>query len=321
MTLSFAEASRALAQVNIHTAEFEAACAERMRDMQDELDGVDSSLRAVLMHEKHVKLPDGSYLYMKECQSTRALNETRIARALDALTEEQLKEVMRENTQWTPWRVILEALSDNLDSECVVVTKAPTIVKKAPSLTVQWKPASQNIATQASRFQELRKSLTAIRKHRTVGKRRFAAVQSVAEPIVQSYLESHRVDKQLVQFGGTAAPQIALPPFPVVPELPGLTINEPVAAETTTTIIDDGLALDGQKVMFSTRTYTSRGKAPSLSTFIDAMPTSLTKFNAMTLQQVQNSKPEILKALINLYKNQFITEQGSVKKRLVCKTL
>jgi hypothetical protein len=318
MTLSFADATRALAQITADTQHFQEACGDQIKEAQDELDGVDSALRTVLAHHSHFKLPNGQFLYLKKCQSSRALNETRIARAVDALTAEQCRHLSREHTNWSPVQVLSEALADNLDAECTVRTTTPTITKKAPVADVTWKPAPVAVATQAERYTQLHDQLSVMRKHRTTGKKRAAAVQAVAEPVVQAYLQEHQVSRQVVQFGSA----VALPTLPTLPALPVLPTALPEIPVPTTlppaVVPAAAEALQGQKVMFATRTYTARGKAPTLNEFIDALPTTVAPFAQKDITQI---KKDMLKVLLDLFKEKYGAQQGSVKTRLVVKNI
>jgi hypothetical protein len=319
MTLSFADATRALAQISADTQQFQDACGDQIKDAQDELDGVDTALRTVLAHHSHFKLPNGGFLYLKKCQSSRALNETRIAKAVDALTMAQVQALQRDHASWSPVQVLSEALADNLDAECVVRSTTPTITKKAPAAAdVVWKPAPAAVVTQAERYTQLHDQLSVMRKHRATGRKRAAAVQAVAEPIVQAYLQDHQVSRQVVQFGGnnttpTLLPLPALPMLPTVAPTASASIALPTIVPAAT-----AEALQGQKVMFATRTYTARGKAPTLNEFIDALPSTLAPFASKDIMQI---KKDMLKVLLDLFKEKYGAQQGSVKTRLVVKNI
>lgn len=340
MTLSFADATRALAQVSASSREFQDACMDQIRDTQLELDGIDSALRSILAHHTHLKLPDNSYLYLKNCQSMRALNETRIAKAVDALSVKQYEALLQDDASksWSPTRVLCEALADNLDAECVVHTTAPTICKKPPATTTNavWRAAPPAVAAHAKRFTELHEKLSVMRKHRSAGKKRAASVQAVAEPIVQAYLENHKVSRQLIQFGGTPAPPA--PSLPALPEIPEVMASQGITTQgmgsqgmgsqgmgsqgmvAEPTIVQNATGtLNGQRVMFVTRTYTSRGKAPKLNSFVDALPQGMAIFAKDSFANLMSRKTEILKVMLEMYSQQYQTDQGSVKKRLIVK--
>ena len=336
MTLSFADATRALAQVSASSREFQDACMDQIRETQQELDGIDSALRSILAHHTHLKLPDNSYLYLKNCQSMRALNETRIAKAVDALSVKQYEALLQDDASksWSPTRVLCEALADNLDAECVVHTTSPTICKKPPATTTNavWRAAPPAVAAHAKRFTELHEKLSVMRKHRSAGKKRAASVQAVAEPIVQAYLENHKVSRQLIQFGGssTAPPGAALPALPEIPEgiatdrmVSEVMVSQGMASQgmvAEPTIVQNATgSLNGQRVMFVTRTYTSRGKAPKLNSFVDALPQGMAIFAKDSFANLMSRKTEILKVMLEMYSQQYQTDQGSVKKRLIVK--
>lgn len=328
MTLTFADASRALVTALEKTKEFTEACAEQVENIKDELAGTESALRSVLAHQEHLKLPDGSYLYMKESQSSRALNETRIAHAIEMLTPAQCAQLARDHKEWNQAQVLVEAIADNLYEECVVSTSAPAIAKKMPK-DVSWRPAPATVVSHAERFQELQKKLAAMRKHRSAGKKRAAAVQAVAEPVVHAYLDKQQVAQKVVQFGQTAAAASAseseeetyFPPLPTMPSLPNMPeVSRPSVSEKPMEHIDTNDALlNGKKVMFASRTYTSRGKAPKLNTFLDALPQTL---QSLTWTEVTaDLKRNILDKLLSLFQSQFQKSQGTVKKRLVLKPI
>jgi len=273
-------------------------------------------LRTVLAHHAHLKLPNGGYLFLKNCQSSRALNQTRIARAVNALTPEQCVVISQENASWSAVKILSEALADNLDAECVVRTTTPAITKKAPTGEMPWKTAPPTVVAQAERFTHLHEQLSVMRKHRTTGKKRAAAVQAAAEPVVQAYLQEHDVSRQVVQFGGPA-----LADLPALPVLPAPLSNLPALPDLPAVPAVLPGAGDGQKVMFATRTYTTRGKAPSLNAFIDALPALMAPFAQQGLAQIPTLKKDILKVLLDLFREKYEAQQGSVKKRLVVKAL
>lgn len=332
MTLSFADASKALVSAAQKTNEFSAACAEQLQNLKDELAGTDSALRSVLAHQANLKLPNGLYLYMKESQSTRALNETRIAHAIESLNPAQCVELAREHKDWSPSQVLAEAIADNLYAECVVTNSAPALSKKIPTPDAVWRAAPANVVPHAQRFYDLQQKLAAMRKHRSAGKKRAASVQAVAEPVVQAYMEQQHVVQKVVQFGpveeeehSSDEDELYFPPFPEMPTLPVPvhvdTQASPLPAPVAVLDTQDH-ALRGKKVMFTARTYTSRGKAPKLNTFLNALPQALqTVVTQKDYAQIPQLKPGILDKLLNLFKSQFQASQGSVKKRLILKSI
>ncbi len=326
MALTFAGASGALVMAVDKTNEFTAACAEQIENLKDELAGTESALRSVLTHQANLKLPDGLYLYLKESHSTRALNETRVAHAIEQLSPEQCATLARAHRDWSSVQVIAEALADNLEAECMVITTAPAISKKMPA-DVVWRPAPPNVVQHAGRFQELQQQLAVIRKHRTAGRKRVAAVQAVAEPIVQAYLEQQRVAQKIIQFGpAPATPAPALPPLPVMPVLPNVApVVEPPPKTTVAWVDTTDDVLRGKRVMFTARTYTSRGKAPKLNQFLEAVPTTLQAVAPLAKVSdwaaIAECKTAILDKMLTLFQSQFQAAQGAVKKTLVMKTV
>ena len=332
--MDFAQASRMRLRAKDETDAFTRACKDQETDIKDELEGVVNIFKNVLSSGDSdvLQLRDGSYLYMKANTSTRALNEDRLGAAVDNISYNRIASSL-DPEQQTLCGILCASLEENLEDECVKVSYTPSLAKRRPTALAEStaaRPASDAVERAAKNYKDLRNKLSAIRKHKSAGRKRCAEVKELTEPVICAYMDEKETTQQRVRFVSSteAAPtpvQMELPEMPTL--LPSHTPETKRAKHSDVVLKTD--VTTPRTVEFKKRVYTSRGKAPKLRQFSEAMAprvrgilgndgvsdSNLRKWSSV------DSKRALMASLLQQYEEQYSASKGETKQRLTMHTM
>ena len=156
--------------------DFNAQCKVLENKHKSELNDAKAGLLMYLQTQPVVRLPDASYLQIKEKKSTRVITRERIEEAV---------ECMKQNT--------LAAFHEALNDACTVITHLPLIAND-PGVVPQGtfvKPAPKAVQAMCKQWREAEDALKRVRKHKRDGKKRVADVLTKLEKQVEvSYTQA-----------------------------------------------------------------------------------------------------------------------------------
>lgn len=340
-------------------AAFTKACSEQESEIKDQIDGLAGLFQSALSEHEPGKLlyalDNGGYLYMRTITSVRLLNEERISKAVQLIDAEQLEEVrvaMREQLDRPPTfaEVVVACVHENLEDECTSTSYAPTVTQRRPKAidpALPSRPAPRAVSRAATNYTALKKQLTALRKHRSKGQKRVADVAALTEPVIHKYMKQKELTKQrvrLIDGAAVAAEEASAVDAPVaaveLPPMPALLPDHAredaedapapkrVAAAEITMDAGAGAAEVGRTIEIKRRTYTSRGKAPRIETFIDGLPEQIAKSHRKYSKGApkqpdlgQEEKKAILAVLLERFRTMHDAAKGKVTEKLLVKSL
>lgn len=337
--MDFAQASRMRLRAKDETDAFTRACKDQETDIKDELEGVVNIFKNVLSSGDSdvLQLRDGSYLYMKANTSTRALNEDRLGAAVDNISYNQLKRMASSlgPEQQTLCGILCASLEENLEDECVKVSYTPSLAKRRPTGLAEStaaRPASDAVERAAQNYKDLRNKLSAIRKHKSAGRKRCAEVKELTEPVICAYMDEQETTQQRVRFVSETTAEAASTPVPMeLPEMPVLLPShtpETKRAKHSDVVLKTDVTAP-RTVEFKKRVYTSRGKAPKLRQFSEAMAPRVRRIlgsdgvsdsNLRKWSSV-DSKRALMASLLQQYEEQYSASKGETKQRLTMHTM
>lgn len=333
--MDFVEATCLHAKTVTQEQAFLQACKAQVTEMEAEINGVMGIFKNVLATTPAdaIHLPTGHYLYMKTHQSMRVLNEERLCLAIENITLEQLRRIVRE---WevaekgpaTVLTTVCASIQENLFEECVQTTHTPMLAKRRAPSALSIMPSHDAILIEAVQtYLHLKGSLAALRRHKNQGQQRCTAIKKMTTPILATYLQSHSLKKQEILFHPTPP---LLPSLPTV-TMPNLCRDDPIAAAVpiptaipaaATPILQVGptAAYEVQQ-----RTYTSRGKAPRFDLFTEQLPcwTAVLVPPTQPATEPQLKKiilPDMKKKLLDLllkhYHDVYAASKGTPKQKI-----
>lgn len=328
------EAAALRVRAHAESETFEEACGAHEEDIKDALDGILGIFKNVLSSPRvdAYILRDGGYLYMRSSTSTRAINETRIASAVEAITVGQLKRLSEEPSA-TLVEVVCGAIDENLEDECISVSYTPYVAKRKPSTLKEGaacKTSTESIESAVEEFRKLREKLAALRKHKSGGKRRVNEVKEQTEPVLLAHMQEQGTKRQRIEIQtqhpsadetASTAESEPLPPLPVL--LP--THQEgPSAAETVTVVLPN---CEPKAYQLQRRTYTSRGKAPALAKFSESLKLCVgpvlgatsTTDSILRKWSTGDSKRHLTEAIVSHYTALFTESKGLPVEKLTLK--
>ncbi len=346
MSLSFEDAAGIMYQIDDKERCFKDECKEQQQVLKTELDGINSVFEAVLKNQPYIKLDNGDYLFLKESISNRALNEERIVAAFERLTLQQIQETGKYNPEYKSLDACVAAsLEDNLDDECTSVTHKPCVAKRRPQhvpATVAWRAGDDMLRQHTLQYYALKKKLKVLRDHQQEGRKRCCAAQNIAEPVIKAYLTTNKINKKVVHWVSpdSSAGETSEPVDQQLPALPDLSIlsHHGVAQADMTTASNNTLAIISAtaplvipstnlacSVEIKQRVYTSRGKAPARTAFVQALTPIIHKDVIATKIQTEADwnrvKDILLKHSIEQFHAMHNAAQGQVKEKLTLRKL
>lgn len=327
--LTLEQASLVLLNVQRQETVFATECKEQQKQYVTELKGINAVFETLLQATPHIKLASGKYLYFKQSHSARAVNEDRIRQAVENLSLTQIRDMARSNQDLkTPTAQITAALCNNLESECIALTQRPHLAARRPiniPTTTAWRTADATTESTVQRYMELQARSKMLRVHQQNGRKRCHAMQTAAEPVLLEFMANKH--KQVVQWVGSDAAsevQSTLPPLPLFTGLPGA--EQVMATETA-----------GQPLVFPTnepclseiqiqkRVYTSRGKAPGLTAFTEALvpvvSSVVVQTKALTEAELKVIKTNLVDSLLQTFRVMFEAQHGKTTEKLKIRAL
>lgn len=331
MNIREAATLRVKAQAESDT--FTEACSTQEEDIKDALEGVVGIFKNVLTTSRAeaIVLRDGGYLYMRSSTSTRAINEPRIASAIQAITVGQLKR-LSEDDAISLAEILCVAIDENLEDECITVSYAPNVAKRKPS-TLKDGATCQNstpaVEKAVAEYRKLKEKLGLLRKHRSGGRKRVTEVKEQTEPILLAHMQEQgakrqRIDLLPVETEPESSPEAAPDPLPPLPVLLPTHQDGPSAAQAMTVVVPD---CEPKTYQLQRRTYTSRGKAPALKKFSDSLKQCVapavqsSTINDATLRRwaSEASKNKLIELVVTHYNALFAASKGVQTEKLTLK--